>query len=53
MRSGILLEEPEIKALIAKAYDVPVKDVIRTKYSYMVLDAKAREIINNELPTEA
>ena len=48
MRESIMLDEAEVKALIAKEYEVPVKDVIRSKFSYMVLGVKGKALLNKE-----
>lgn len=48
MRSGILVEEAEVKTLIAKRYNVPVKNVIRSRYSYMVLDVKCEALMEDK-----
>ena len=48
MRSGILVEEAEVKALIAKRYNVPVKNVIRSRYNYIVLDVKCEALIEDK-----
>lgn len=45
MKSGIILDGDEVKAIIAEYYKVPIENVIRSKYSYIVVDAKGREIL--------
>lgn len=48
MKSGIILDGDEVKAVIAEHYKVPVENVIRSKYSYIVVDAKGREILKDK-----
>ena len=37
MKKAIVLDQDDIKALIAERYDVPEKNVIRSQYSYTVI----------------
>ena len=37
MKKAIVLDQDDIKALIAEKYDVPEKNVIRSQYSYTVI----------------
>ena len=37
MKSAIVLEQSDIKAIIAEKYGVEEKQVIKTQYSYIVL----------------
>lgn len=47
MRSGIVLSSEEVRNIIAEHYNVPVDDVIKAKYSYVVIDAKGERILRN------
>lgn len=49
MKSGIILDGDEVKTIIAEHYNVPFENVIRSKYSYIVVDAKAKEILKDEI----
>lgn len=40
MKSAIVLEQSDIKRLIAKEYGVEEKSVIKTQYSYIVLTSE-------------
>ena len=48
MKSGVILDGDELRLIIAKYFEVPVEKVIRTKYSYTVIDAKAEKILELE-----
>lgn len=48
MRSGIMLSSDEVRNIIAEHYNVPVEDVIKAKYSYIVIDAKGEYILRDE-----
>lgn len=48
IKSGIILNNDEVKAIIAEYYKVPLENVIRSKYSYIVVDAKGREILKDK-----
>lgn len=37
MKKAIVLDQDDIKAIIAEKYDVPEKNVIRSQYSYTVI----------------
>lgn len=37
MKKAIVLDQDDIKALIAEKYDIPEKNVIRSQYSYTVI----------------
>lgn len=43
MKTAIVLEQSDIKALIAKEYNVNEKAVIKTQYSYIVLTSSTAE----------
>ncbi len=45
MRDGIVISSEEIKAILADYFGVPEKDVIRSQYSYIVIGARAKEIL--------
>lgn len=45
MKSGVILDSDELRAIIAWFFEVPLENVIRTKYSYTVIDAKAEKIL--------
>jgi hypothetical protein len=47
MRSGIVLSSEEVRNIIAEHYNVPVDDVIKAKYSYVVVDAKGEYILRD------
>lgn len=49
MRSGIVLSSDEVKRIIAEHFHVHEDDVIKAKYSYIVIDAKCGEIIHDTL----
>lgn len=48
MRSGIVLSSEELRNIIAEHYNVPVDDVIKAKYSYVVVDAKGEYILRDK-----
>lgn len=48
MRSGIVLRSEEVRNIIAEHYNVPVDDVIKAKYSYVVVDAKGEYILRDK-----
>lgn len=48
MKSGVILDGDELRKIIALFFDVPLENVIRTKYSYTVIDAKAEKILELE-----
>lgn len=48
MRSGIVLTSDEIREILAEHFDVSIDNVIRAKYSYIIIDAKGKDIIKNE-----
>lgn len=37
MRKAIVLDPEDIKSILAEKYDVPVKNVIKSQYSYTVV----------------
>ena len=37
MKQAIVIEQDDIKALLAEKYDVPEKNVIKSQYSYTVI----------------
>lgn len=43
MKSAIVLEQSDIKQIIAEKYGVTEKEVIRTQYSYIVLTKDEEE----------
>lgn len=43
MRKAIVLDPEDIKAVLAEKYDVPVKNVIKSQYSYTVILEKSSE----------
>lgn len=47
MRSGIVLSSEEVRNIIAEHYNVPVEDVIKAKYSYMVVGATCEYILRD------
>lgn len=47
MRSGIVLSSEEVRKIIAKHFNVHEDDVIKAKYSYIVIDAKCGNILND------
>ena len=48
MRSGIVLSSEEVRNIIAKHFNVHIDDVIKAKYSYVVVDAKCGDILKAE-----
>lgn len=47
MTEGIILEANDVKKLIAEHYDVPVENVIKAQYSYIVKkEDKKKSILN-------
>ena len=48
MRSGIVLSSGEVRKIIAKHFNVHEDDVIKAKYSYIVIDAKCGDILKEE-----
>ena len=52
MRSGIVLSSDEVKKIIAEHYNVHEDDVIKAKYSYVVLDVKCGDIMKDEFREE-
>lgn len=48
MRSGIILNSDEVKRIIAEHYNVHEDDVIKAKYSFIVVGVKCGEIIKDE-----
>lgn len=52
MKSGIVLSGDEIKQIVAKHFNVPEDNVIKTKYSYIVIDAKCGDIVNSDLNSD-
>lgn len=52
MRDGIVIGSEEIKTILADYFGVPYKDVIRSQYSYIVIGAKAQEILSIKRQTE-
>lgn len=48
MRSGIILSSEEVRRIIAEYYNVSEDDVIKAKYSYIVADVKAKDIMKFE-----
>lgn len=46
MKSAIVLSNDEIKKILAEHFGVKEDDVIKAKYSYIVIDAKGKNIIN-------
>ena len=48
MRSGIVLSSEEVRNIIAKHFNVHIDDVIKAKYSYIVVDAKCGDILKAE-----
>jgi hypothetical protein len=43
MKKAIVIEEKDIKELIAKKYDVEEKDIIKSKYSYIIIQKEEEE----------
>ena len=43
MRDGIILNQQEVKEIIAEKFGVDVEDVIRSKYSYIVITSEEQE----------
>ena len=43
MRKAIVLDPDDIKNILAEKYDVPVKNVIKSQYSYTVIVDKSSE----------
>lgn len=48
MKSGIILNSDEVKKIIAEHYNVHEDDVIKAKYSFIVVGVKCGEIIKDE-----
>ena len=48
MRSGIVLSSEEVRKIIAKHFNVNEDNVIKTKYSYIVIDAKCGDILKEQ-----
>lgn len=46
MKKAIVLDQDDIKAIIAEKYDVSEKNVIRSQYSYTVILEKEDEQVN-------
>lgn len=42
-KSAIVLEQSDVKAIIAEKFGVDEKDVIKSQYSYIVIGAKDEE----------
>ena len=40
MRDGIVLDQNDVKQIIAEHFNVPVESVIKAQYSYIVVDGK-------------
>lgn len=47
MRSGIVLSSDEVRKIIAEHFNVHEDDVIKAKYSYIVVDAKCGALIDD------
>ena len=43
MRDGIVLDQQEVKEIIAEHFDVKPEDVIRSQYSYIVMTDKKKD----------
>ena len=43
MRDGIILNQQEVKEIIAEKFGVDVEDVIRSQYSYIVITSEEQE----------
>lgn len=46
MKKAIVLDQDDIKAIIAEKYDVSEKNVIRSQHSYTVILEKEDEQVN-------
>lgn len=46
MESAIVLSADEVKAILAKHFEVDEKDVFRSQYSYVVKNVKGDKLIN-------
>lgn len=45
MESAIALNNEDVKKIIAERFNVPVKNVIKSQYTYTVIGVKGREIL--------
>lgn len=52
MRSGILLSSDEVKKIIAEHYNVHEDDVIKAKYSFIVVGVKCGDIVKDGFEEE-
>ena len=43
MKEGIVLESSDIKEIIAEYFNVPIENVVQTKYSYIVIKGKEKK----------
>lgn len=48
MKSGIVLNGEEVKKIIAEHFEVSEENVIKAKYSYIIIDAKGKHIIKDK-----
>ena len=48
MQSGIVLSNDEVRHIIAEHFNVNDEEVIKAKFSYIVLNVKCDEIIKEE-----
>lgn len=46
MKSGVVLDADEVRHIIAEHFNVSDDEVIKAKYSYIVINAKCRDLIN-------
>lgn len=49
MKSGIILNSDEVKKIIAEHYNVHEDDVIKAKYSFIVVGVKCGDILKEEV----
>ena len=44
MRNAIVVEPDDIKQILAEKFDVPVKNIVKSQYSYtVILDGEAKD----------
>lgn len=48
MKESILVDTSDIKKILAEKFNVPIKNVIKTQYSYTVILEKQKEERQNE-----
>lgn len=52
MKSGIILSSDEVKKIIAEHYNVHEDNVIKAKYSFIVVGVKCGDIIKDSFKEE-